>query len=242
MYAHNLWNVNAISFRVHQQIEIMNECSSLKCSMFNCSVCNWIFLCAEMRSCQTFQRFGACTIHIFNQALVKKLNIYIFFFHQSKQLILWNSLRSCDVQIKTFDWIWVVKKIVLLLFPAFIWCLTTPHTKTYISLDFNAVQSKICFSFFIAYSDLNTPHADQSWKVKILTLVKLKFQYTRRHVNNISFVCVMYLMLHRRRNQSLWTNRCCHSELPLPVVPLMSLWINSVIFKSHEDKGTWANC
>lgn len=33
----------------------------------------------------------------------------------------------------------------LLLAPVFIWCLTTPHTKTYIKLDFNAVQSNMYF-------------------------------------------------------------------------------------------------
>lgn len=56
----------------------------------------------------------------------------------------------------------------------------------------------------------------------MLTLVKLKFQYTRRHVNKICFICAMFLILHQVRDQQLWTNHCCYGELSLPVVLLMS--------------------
>lgn len=110
-------------------------------------------------------------------------------------------------------------------------------------LHWTSMQFKVKYVFFFPRLQCFEYSSCRSkLKTSILTLVKLKFQYTRRHVNKICFVCVMYLMLHQVRNQPLWTNCRCYCELSLPVIPLMSLRINSVIFKSHEDKGTWANC
>lgn len=95
------------------------------------------------------------------------------------------------------------KKVVLLLAPAFIWCLTTLHTKTYITLDFNAVQSKICLYLFFSpcLQCSEYPSCRSKLKSSILNLVKLKFQSTLRRVNKICFVCVIYLMLHQARSQ-----------------------------------------
>lgn len=106
----------------------------------------------------------------------------------------------------------------LLLAPVFIWCLTTPHTKTYIKLDFNAVQSKTYIFFYLAYSVLNTSHTDQSWKVKSQLWSNSKFLCTRGLVNNIRFVCAMHLMVHQVRNQPLLTNCCFHREPSLAVI------------------------
>lgn len=108
-------------------------------------------------------------------------------------------------------------KVELILAPVFIWCLTTPHTKTYIKLDFNAVQSQMYF-FFLAYSVLNTSHTDQSWKVKSQLWSNSKFLCTLRHVNNICFVCAMHLVVHQVKNQTLLTNCCFHREPALAVI------------------------
>lgn len=95
--------------------------------------------------------------------------------------------------------------------------------------------------FYLAYSVLNTSHTDQSWKVKSQLGANSKFLCTRGHVNNIRFVCAMHLMVHQVRNQPLLTNCCFHREPSLAVIhqPCLS---ESMLFKSHEDKGRWANC
>lgn len=67
MYAHKLWNVNAISFWVHQQIEIMNECSATKCSMFNWW-CVIEFSCAlKWDLAKHFRDFAQAQFIFFNQ-------------------------------------------------------------------------------------------------------------------------------------------------------------------------------
>lgn len=93
--------------------------------------------------------------------------------------------RSTEADLKT--------KSFFLPVATFIWCLTTPHAKTYITSDFTAIQSKICvFSSSLSprlqWFEYSSCRSKQ--KSSILTLVKLKFQYTRRHVNKICFICV----------------------------------------------------
>lgn len=96
-------------------------------------------------------------------------------------------------------------------------------------LHLTSMQFKVKCVFFssrLQWSEYSSCRSKQkSW---MLTLVKLRFQYTRRHVNKICFICAMYLVLHQVRNRPLRSDRCCYSELSLPVILLMSSWMRNL--------------
>lgn len=144
--------------------------------------------------------------------------------------------RSTEADLKT-------KYFFFLPVAAFIWCLTTPHAKTYITSDFTAIQSKIC-GFF---SSSLFPPLTVVWILLMqIKTEKLNLNFGQTQIPIHPPACkqdLLYLCntVHQVRNRSLWTNRCWWSELSFPVIPLMSLWMSSMFFKSREDKGARAN-
>lgn len=79
LYSYNLWHVNAISFRVHPQIEIMNDCGSKKCGVFNWWSVIEFPIVQKLNLGEHFGDFAGA--HFTFSTSFGHENIYIYFFN-----------------------------------------------------------------------------------------------------------------------------------------------------------------